>query len=74
VFGRRDPDERATRRIRRRFIPETLVAPVEELTTAYFGRGATEFIAAPSLVVHVRRITPLMRRHALAGDAASGWC
>jgi tryptophan synthase beta chain len=36
-FGRRDPDPRGYfGAFGGRFIPETLVAPVEELTAAYF--------------------------------------
>ena len=37
IFGRRDPDARGYYgQYGGRFVPETLVAPIEELTEAYF--------------------------------------
>ena len=67
-FGHRDPDARGYfGEFGGRFIPETLVAPVDELTAAYFAaRVDPEFQAALRhlFVTYVGRPTPLyeMRR------------
>jgi tryptophan synthase beta chain len=72
VFGRRDPDARGYfGEFGGRFVPETLVAPVEELTTAYFAaRDDPEFrrSLAGLLDTYVGRPTPLYEaRRAAAG-------
>jgi tryptophan synthase beta chain len=63
VFGQRDPDERGYfGQFGGRFIPETLVAPVEELTAAYLeARGDVAFLARLKdlLRSYVGRPTPL---------------
>lgn len=73
-FGMRDPDARGYfGEFGGRFIPETLVAPVEELTTAYFAaRTEPSFVAELQhlLSTFVGRPTPLYEASHLAG--ASG--
>ena len=63
VFGRRDPDARGYfGSYGGRFVPETLVAPVEELTTAYFeARRDPRFVdeLMELLRTYVGRPTPL---------------
>ena len=63
VFGQRDPDARGYfGEFGGRFVPETLMAPVEELAAAYFAaRRDPEFIATlTGLLTHyVGRPTPL---------------
>jgi tryptophan synthase beta chain len=63
VFGRRDPDARGYfGEFGGRFVPETLVAPVEELTAAYFeARRDPRFIdeLLGLLRTYVGRPTPL---------------
>jgi tryptophan synthase beta chain len=63
VFGRRDPDARGYfGAFGGRFIPETLVEPVEQLTAAYFAaRENTEFLSELNglLRTFVGRPTPL---------------
>ena len=72
-FGRRDPDARGYfGEFGGRFIPETLVAPVEELTTAYFAaRTDPAFLAELHhlLSTFVGRPTPLYEATHLAGDS-----
>lgn len=72
-FGRRDPDARGYfGEFGGRFIPETLVAPVEELTAAYFAaRKDPAFLATlHGLLRHfVGRPTPLYEATHLAGDS-----
>ena len=62
-FGRRDPDARGYfGEFGGRFVPETLVAPVEMLTTAYFeARKDAEFVLELErlLETYVGRPTPL---------------
>jgi tryptophan synthase beta chain len=74
IYGRRDPDARGYfGAYGGRFVPETLVAPVEELTTAYFAaREDPSFRATlEGLLAHyVGRPTPLYDAVRLA--AASG--
>jgi tryptophan synthase beta chain len=70
-FGHRDPDARGYfGEFGGRFVPETLVAPVEALTEAYFAaRRDPEFLASLRhlLATYVGRPTPLYEaRH--AGD------
>jgi tryptophan synthase beta chain len=68
VFGRRDPDDRGYfGAFGGRFIPETLVAPVDELTSAYFAarqdpafRSAlrhllTTYVGRPTALYEARR-------------------
>ena len=73
VFGQRDPDARGYfGEFGGRFVPETLVAPVDELTSAYFeARRDPGFIARfTSLLKHyVGRPTPL---HDASRAAANG--
>jgi tryptophan synthase beta chain len=73
MFGRRDPDARGYfGAYGGRFVPETLVAPVEELTTAYLeAREDASFRAElDRLLAHyVGRPTPLYEAARLAGDA-----
>lgn len=69
-FGRRDPDAKGYfGEFGGRFIPETLVAPVEELTAAYYAaRQAPAFVAELRhlLDTYVGRPTPLYEaRHAV---------
>jgi tryptophan synthase beta chain len=63
VFGRRDPDARGYfGEFGGRFVPETLVAPVEELTRAYFdARQDPDFVRTLRhlLATYVGRPTPL---------------
>jgi tryptophan synthase beta subunit len=63
VFGRRDPDERGYfGEFGGRFVPETLVAPVSELTAAYFeARSDPAFNATLQELLrsYVGRPTPL---------------
>ncbi len=72
-FGRRDPDARGYfGEFGGRFIPETLVAPVEELTSAYFAaRKDPAFLAQlhKLLATFVGRPTPLYEATHLAGDS-----
>ena len=70
MFGRRDPDARGYfGEFGGRFVPETLMAPVEELTTAYFAarRDPTfveqlttllsTFVGRPTPLYEARRLT-----------------
>ena len=70
VFGRRDPDARGYfGEFGGRFIPETLVAPVDELTAAYFeARHDAVFLEElRRLLTHyVGRPTPLYEAHRAA--------
>ena len=73
VFGRRDPDERGYYgAYGGRFVPETLVAPVEELERAYLeAREDPAFRTelAHLLTQYVGRPTPIFEARRLAGDA-----
>ena len=70
VFGRRDPDARGYfGEFGGRFIPETLVAPVDELTAAYFDarQDAVFLDELRRLLTHyVGRPTPLYEAHRAA--------
>jgi tryptophan synthase beta chain len=72
-FGRRDPDRRGYfGRYGGRFVPETLVAPIDELARAYFeAREDTRFVTEfDRLLTHyVGRPTPLSEAVRLAADA-----
>jgi len=72
VFGRRDPDRRGYfGEFGGRFVPETLMAPVEALESAYLeARRDPEFVAALSglLRTFVGRPTPLYEARRAAGD------
>ena len=64
VFGRRDPDARGYfGEFGGRFVPETLMAPIDELTAAYFdgaARSGLRRVAARSCsATYVGRPTPL---------------
>jgi tryptophan synthase beta chain len=73
VFGRRDPDARGYfGAYGGRFVPETLVAPIEELTAGYFAARADPAFRGEldSLLKHyVGRATPLYEAKRLAGSA-----
>ena len=72
VFGRRDPDSRGYfGPYGGRFVPETLVAPVEELEHAYLeARRDPEFAAALSelLTHYVGRPTPVYEARRLSAE------
>ena len=72
-FGRRDPDSRGYfGEFGGRFIPETLVAPVEELTAAYFAaRQDPAFLSELThlLRTFVGRPTPLYEATHLGGSS-----
>ena len=70
VFGARDPDARGYYgSYGGRFVPETLVAPIEELTEAYFkvrdeesfraelGRLLRDYVGRPTALYEARRLT-----------------
>src|SRR5688572_3387658 len=73
VFGRRDPDTRGYfGAYGGRFVPETLVAPIEELTAGYLAaRQDPSFRAELEslLTNYVGRATPLYETRRLAGEA-----
>ena len=72
VFGRRDPDARGYfGAYGGRFVPETLVAPIEELTVAYFAARADAAFRdeLDGLLTHyVGRPTPLYETRRLAAE------
>ena len=72
-FGRRDPDARGYfGRYGGRFVPETLVAPIEELERAYLAaREDEDFLAELDRLLkhYVGRPTPLYEATRLAADA-----
>jgi len=76
VFGRRDPDARGYfGAYGGRFVPETLVAPTEELTAGYFAaRQDQAFVAEfDRLLKHyVGRPTPLYEARNLASIGSGG--
>jgi tryptophan synthase beta chain len=73
VFGRRDPDARGYfGAFGGRFVPETLMAPVEALTSAYFAaRSDPDFVSELRhlLATYVGRPTPLFEAVNLRGDS-----
>ena len=73
VFGRRDPDARGYfGAYGGRFVPETLVAPIEELTAGYYAARKDEAFCDEfeRLLKHyVGRPTPLYEARNLAGEA-----
>jgi tryptophan synthase beta chain len=73
VFGLRDPDDRGYfGAYGGRFVPETLVAPIEELTRGYFAaRADASFSEELSRLLqhYVGRPTPLYEARRLALDA-----
>jgi tryptophan synthase beta chain len=73
VFGRRDPDARGYfGDFGGRYVPETLMAPVDELTSAYFAaRRDPVFVAQLTglLASFVGRPTPLYEARRSTGDA-----
>jgi tryptophan synthase beta chain len=76
VFGRRDPDTRGYfGAYGGRFVPETLVAPIEELTAGYFAAREDASFAdtLDRLLEHyVGRPTPLYETTRLGGTEARG--
>ena len=72
VFGRRDPDARGYfGAYGGRFVPETLVAPIEELTAGYFAARQDKVFCdeLDGLLKHyVGRPTPLYETRNLAGS------
>ena len=79
LFGRRDPDSRGYfGAYGGRFVPETLVAPIEELTAGYLAARADAGFRNELdtlLKTYVGRPTPLYetRRLAVRGGSASGF-
>jgi tryptophan synthase beta chain len=73
VFGSRDPDARGYYgAFGGRFVPETLVAPIEELTDAYFRvRDEESFRSELGQLLrdYVGRPTPLYEAHRLTRSA-----
>jgi hypothetical protein len=73
VFGRRDPDARGYfGAYGGRFVPETLVAPIEELTEGYIAARADAVFRdeLDNLLRHyVGRPTPLYETRRLASEA-----
>ncbi len=73
TFGKRDPDERGYfGAYGGRFVPETLVAPIEELTTGYFAARADAAFGdelSHLLRHYVGRPTPLYETRRLASVA-----
>jgi tryptophan synthase beta chain len=70
IFGRRDPDARGYYgQYGGRFVPETLVAPIEELTAAYFrvredegfraelGQLLRDYVGRPTPLYEAKRLT-----------------
>jgi tryptophan synthase beta chain len=76
VFGRRDPDDRGYfGAYGGRFVPETLVAPIEELTRGYLAARADAAFRdeLSSLLQHyVGRATPLYETRRLVAEARGG--
>src|SRR5262245_32058397 len=76
VFGRRDPDARGYfGAYGGRFVPETLVAPIEELTAGYYAARQDEAFCEEldRLLKHyVGRPTPLYEARNLAGAGKAG--
>jgi tryptophan synthase beta chain len=76
IFGRRDPDARGYfGSYGGRFVPETLVAPIEELTAGYLAARADAAFRAEldRLLTHyVGRPTPLYEASRLTATTASG--
>ena len=74
VFGRRDPDARGYfGAYGGRFVPETLVAPIEELTAGYLAaRADARFREELDLLLqtYVGRPTPLYETRRLGGSAS----
>ena len=74
IFGRRDPDARGYfGAYGGRFVPETLVAPIEELAAGYFAAraDATFRDELDGLLKHyVGRATPLYETRRLGGSAS----
>jgi tryptophan synthase beta chain len=72
LFGRRDPDQRGYfGAYGGRFVPETLVAPIEELTSGYMAaRADARFRDELDLLLktYVGRPTPLYETRRLAGN------
>ena len=75
VFGRRDPDARGYfGEFGGRFVPETLMAPIDELTAAYFeARRDPVFIESLHKLLgsYVGRPTPLYEARRVASDSGA---
>src|SRR5689334_3005478 len=73
IFGRRDPDARGYfGAYGGRFVPETLVAPIEELTAGYLAARADPAFRDELdrlLTQYVGRPTPLFEANRLVKDA-----
>jgi len=73
VFGRRDPDARGYfGEFGGRFVPETLIAPIDDLAAAYFAaRSDPAFLTElrELLTTYVGRPTPLYEARRAAGDS-----
>lgn len=73
MFGRRDPDSRGYYgEYGGRFVPETLVAPIEELTAGYMAARADAAFRAELdalLKDYVGRPTPLYETRRFGGSA-----
>ena len=78
VFGRRDPDARGYfGAFGGRFVPETLVAPIEELTAGYFAAREDPAFRdeLDRLLAHyVGRPTPLYETRNLVRETARTAC
>jgi tryptophan synthase beta chain len=76
IYGRRDPDARGYfGEYGGRFVPETLVAPIEELTAGYLAARADEGFQAELdhlLKTYVGRPTPLYETRRLVEISRSG--
>ena len=83
VFGRRDPDARGYfGSYGGRFVPETLVAPIEELTAGYyaarkdeafceeFDRLLTHYVGRPTPLYEARNLATLGRGGRVLSDPA----
>ena len=71
VFGRRDPDARGYfGAYGGRFVPETLVAPIEELTAGYLAARADARVSAPSSTRLLRALRRAARRRS---TRRAGW-
>jgi tryptophan synthase beta chain len=77
VFGRRDPDARGYfGTYGGRFVPETLVAPIEELTAGYYAARKDDAFCdeLDRLLKHyVGRPTPLYEARNRARGGSAGW-
>src|ERR1700716_1734685 len=74
LFGRRDPDARGYfGAYGGRFVPETLVAPVEGLGQGYFHRREDPAVRSRSLAPASTASRPRRRARSSASSAMSTW-